>query len=216
MLLKTPRKLPAQARSRLLVESLLDAAARILAGDGYAAVNTNRVATEAGVSIGSLYQYFGGKEELVAAVVERHGRRIHHAITRAAGDAAPTSLLEAIERAVEAVLAAHRIDPALHGVLEREMPHVDVPDGHAETVRAIRDLLGRLPPAIAAEIRVAGLDRAARVTGEIVHALAHAALIPPVAEALAEEDVAPDAVRAVMAYLTGAPSRETGRPHVHH
>lgn len=187
----------------MLVEALLDAAARILARDGHAALNTNRAAAEAGVSIGSLYQYFGGKDELAAAVVERHGQRIHRAITLAAGETAPASLLAAVERVVAAVLAAHRIDPALHGVLEREMPHVDVPDGHAETVRAIRDLLGRLPPAIAAEIRAGDLDRAARVTGEIVHALAHAALIPPVATALADEDVAPDAVRAVMAYLTG-------------
>lgn len=64
-----PRKIPRQPRARETVRAILDATAHIL-GAG-ATLTTNRVAEVAGVSIGSLYQYFPSKEALVAALVER-------------------------------------------------------------------------------------------------------------------------------------------------
>jgi AcrR family transcriptional regulator len=66
-----PRKLPRQARSRETVGRILSAAARILIADGYAAASTNRIAAEAGVSPGSVYQYFPSKDAIVVATVER-------------------------------------------------------------------------------------------------------------------------------------------------
>src|SRR5215468_4646197 len=68
----TPRKTASQERSRLTVEALLEATARILTKEGYDRASTNRIADVAGVSIGSLYQYFPSKEALVAAVIDRH------------------------------------------------------------------------------------------------------------------------------------------------
>ena len=67
-----PRKQPVQARSRQTVAEILDAAARIFAARGYAATTTNHVAEAAGISIGSLYQYFPNKDALVVALEERH------------------------------------------------------------------------------------------------------------------------------------------------
>ena len=67
-----PRKPPHQARAKATVDAILDATARILAEDGFEAVNTNRVAEVAGVSVGSLYQYFPNKGSLVGAVAVRH------------------------------------------------------------------------------------------------------------------------------------------------
>ena len=67
-----PRKPPSQARAKATVDAILDATARILAEDGFEAVNTNRVAEVAGVSVGSLYQYFPNKASLVGAVAVRH------------------------------------------------------------------------------------------------------------------------------------------------
>ena len=66
-----PRKTPSQGRSRALVDAVIDATARVLVSEGEAALTTNRVAEVAGVSVGSLYQYFPNKEALVAAVIER-------------------------------------------------------------------------------------------------------------------------------------------------
>lgn len=66
-----PKKRPKQARSKATFEGILDAAARILVRDGYAGLTTNRVAATAGVGIASVYEYFPGKEAIVAALAEK-------------------------------------------------------------------------------------------------------------------------------------------------
>ena len=62
------RKLPVQARARTTVDIILRACAQVLAEEGYARTSTNRVAAVAGVSVGSIYQYFPNKDALVLAV----------------------------------------------------------------------------------------------------------------------------------------------------
>src|SRR5208282_4089553 len=78
-----PRKLASQERSRSTVDALLEATARILVKEGYDRASTNRIAELAGVSIGSLYQYFPSKEALVAAVIDRHTQEVSE-VTRKA------------------------------------------------------------------------------------------------------------------------------------
>jgi AcrR family transcriptional regulator len=68
----SPRKRPSQSRSAATVKAILDATARILVERGYAATSTNAVAERAGVSVGSLYQYFPNKDALIAALHTRH------------------------------------------------------------------------------------------------------------------------------------------------
>ena len=65
------RKIPKQERSRLLVESIIDATAIVIAKHGLTAATTARITEYAGISIGSLYQYFDNKEDLYEAVLER-------------------------------------------------------------------------------------------------------------------------------------------------
>src|SRR5215472_19289867 len=67
-----PRKKPRQQRSQATVYAILDATARVLCTTGYDRASTNRIALAAGVSVGSLYQYFPSKEALVAALAEQH------------------------------------------------------------------------------------------------------------------------------------------------
>ncbi len=66
------RKKPSQERSRELVEWIIEAAARVVQRHGYAGLTTNHVAEEAGVSIGSVYQYFPTKDAVVAELTRRH------------------------------------------------------------------------------------------------------------------------------------------------
>jgi AcrR family transcriptional regulator len=66
-----PRKNPRQRRSAALVEAIYEAGARILETEGLAGLNTNRVAAVAGVSVGSLYQYFPSKEAIVAGLLRQ-------------------------------------------------------------------------------------------------------------------------------------------------
>lgn len=75
-----PRKWPKQARSRATFDALLDATARILERDGYAALTTNHVAERAGASIGTLYEYFADGDTMVALLVAREVRQVLDAL----------------------------------------------------------------------------------------------------------------------------------------
>jgi AcrR family transcriptional regulator len=70
------RKLPSQTRAMRTVDTLFEAATRVLASEGEAGFTTNRIAERAGFSIGTLYQYFPSKEAIVVALVRRHRERV--------------------------------------------------------------------------------------------------------------------------------------------
>jgi AcrR family transcriptional regulator len=71
-----PKKLPSQRRSRETFEAMVGACALLLAERGYAATTTNHVAARAGVNIASLYEYFPGKDAIVAQVADRLVERV--------------------------------------------------------------------------------------------------------------------------------------------
>jgi AcrR family transcriptional regulator len=81
------RKRPRQARSRETVDVILRAAAQVFATRGYAATTTNHIATRAGVSIGSLYEYFPSKDALLVALMEAHLAEGESILERAGADA---------------------------------------------------------------------------------------------------------------------------------
>src|SRR5262245_53276821 len=102
-----PRKRPLQTRSRETVEAILTATARILVREGFDRLSTNRVADAAGVSIGSLYQYFPSKEALVAELGERHVEEMVAIVEGELARIASAPLPVAARRTVEALLRAH-------------------------------------------------------------------------------------------------------------
>ena len=69
---KRPRRRAKQKRSLETVEVVLEAAAQVLLREGYARATTNRIAERAGVSVGTIYQYFGGKDEVFDALIQRY------------------------------------------------------------------------------------------------------------------------------------------------
>jgi AcrR family transcriptional regulator len=97
---KNPRKRPRQERSQALVDSILTAASRVLSTVGIERSTTTRIAERAGVSIGSLYQYFRDRDELLGTLVER---RLEENLRRFEGeleaDAEPAALIEHMVRA---------------------------------------------------------------------------------------------------------------------
>ena len=109
-----PRKRASQARSRATVDALIEATARILVKQGFDKASTNRIAKVAGVSVGSLYQYYPGKEALVVAVIERHNREIMQVVRGALAEVASQPIEKAVRRLVAAAIDAHRVDPRLH------------------------------------------------------------------------------------------------------
>jgi AcrR family transcriptional regulator len=77
-----PRKLPAQARSADTVAVILTAAAHILDSSGYGKYSTNAIANRAGVSVGSLYQYFPSKDAITVALIQQEGQRVASSIEK--------------------------------------------------------------------------------------------------------------------------------------
>ncbi len=113
------RKQPQQARSRATVEIILEAAAQVLGG-GWNAFNTNRIADVAGVSVGTVYQYFPNKLALVEAIRDRHFAQVVAVVRRTTSE--PKTLLERIEALVEGMIEVHGASPALHRALLEDAP----------------------------------------------------------------------------------------------
>lgn len=119
------RKEPEQERSRALVEAIVEATARVLVHEGIDALTTNRVAQVAGVSVGSLYQYFPGKEAMLAALIERElGADLEaaHALLAQAQALSPYALLHVFFEQAIADAASNR---ALHQLLLPLIPHLE-------------------------------------------------------------------------------------------
>ena len=172
-----PRKSASQERSRSTVDALLEATTRILIKEGYDKASTNRIAEVAGVSIGSLYQYFPSKEALVAAVIDRHTQEVSEVTRNALVKVAGRPIEVAAREFVSVAIDAHRVNPKLHGVLAEQIPRV----GRLENIEAnVRDgyaLVRGYLEAHREEIDVADLDLAAFVVVTVVEALTHAAVL---------------------------------------
>ncbi len=182
----SPRRRPRQARAQATVDAIVKATACVLVEEGYDRASTNRIAHAAGVSIGSLYQYFPSKEALVAALVESHQSRMRDALDQALalGQSLAVSgagSLDARARlVVRGMMAAYRIDPQLHHVLCQEVPKV----GELKKVYGFEQHLAevcRRELFIASErIRLNDVDRGVFL---IVHA------VPSVVRAAIQSDV---------------------------
>lgn len=131
------RKQPVQPRARATVEAILSAAAGILEKDGPTRLTTNAVAAQAGVSIGSLYQYFPNKQALTAALIERSSGSLEKSVAQAGRDA-KTMLFEAGLRLLVRSIVRHQLDrPALERTLAFEERRLPLDDGAARRANAV-------------------------------------------------------------------------------
>jgi AcrR family transcriptional regulator len=199
-----PRKSAVQRRSRLTVNAIMEATARILIREGFDKASTNRIAEVAGVSVGSLYQYFPSKEAIVAALIDRHNSQVMQAVQGELAEAVNLPMEQAVRELVAVAVRAHRIDPKLHRVLAEQIPRV----GRLEKVETFNRQNYALFEAYLErhreEVRVADLKLAAFVCVTSIEALTHTAVLhhkmvsDEAMHALVEE-----ATRLVVGYLTG-------------
>jgi AcrR family transcriptional regulator len=201
--LTKPRKQAAQVRSRATVDALIEATARILVKEGYDRASTNRIAEHAGVSVGSLYQYYPGKEALVAAVIARHNQEIMQMVRGVLTEVASQPVDKAVRKLVTVAIEAHRINPKLHRVLAEQIPRTgrleNLETFNRETLALFRAYLeGRKD-----ELRVRDLDLAAFVCVTTIEALAHTAVLHR--SAMLSDDtvgmLVDEATRLVVGYL---------------
>lgn len=114
-----PRKIPVQARSRATVEAILEATARILEAEGLDAVTTNRVAERAGVSIGSLYQYYPSRDAILAEMVRRMRLSMSLRLIEANAEVQDLPLAQAVPRLMSAAVYQYEKEPLLTAALEQ-------------------------------------------------------------------------------------------------
>ncbi len=120
-----PRRRPRQQRAQVTLEAILQAAASLIARDGYPSLTTNKVAERAGVSIGSLYQYFPNKEAILVALLEQHMSTVEPVIEESMRELADPEVpfAEAMRRLMVRLLDRHRDHPRLQRALTEEVPH---------------------------------------------------------------------------------------------
>jgi AcrR family transcriptional regulator len=193
------RRKPQQRRARETVEAILDAVVRILKREGFQAVTTNHIAEVAGVSIGSLYQYFPDKNAIFVALHGRHIDEIDRIIQSTLIEHASSSLEELLCAMVDAMIRAHVSDPELHELLATEVPHRA--DGTRHFAARLHGAFGLAIASRSHELkRGRDFDSQAFVVAHMVEALSHGALSRrPTSLSLAEAKA--EIVRAAMAYL---------------
>lgn len=119
---RRPRREPQQVRSRETVERILDAGLDVLLQRGRDGATTNHIAAAAGVSPGSLYQYFTDKEAILSRVVDREVELLEARISRAFVDTLRAPPVDLVRAEVEALLDAFAERPALTRILVEQMP----------------------------------------------------------------------------------------------
>jgi AcrR family transcriptional regulator len=155
---RTPRKKPAQKRSKETVRAIVEAAARILEREGYEKTNVNAVAELAGVSIGSLYQYFPSKEALVAEVARKLSADMIALFQDGLAELAFVPIDQAVRGVVQRAVRAFRLNPRLREVILLEMPRTlfETTDFDAMLAEALRYYFAFK----AGEIRIQNVDLA--------------------------------------------------------
>ncbi|RDK08118.1 TetR/AcrR family transcriptional regulator [Cupriavidus lacunae] len=122
-----PRKTPRQARSEATVQAIFEATIQVLLSEGASRLTTTRVAERAGVSVGTMYQYFPHKQALLYAVLSKH--------------------LEAVASAVEAACLKYRETPAATMASGLVTAYVDAKTAHADLSHALYLIAGELDTA---------------------------------------------------------------------
>jgi AcrR family transcriptional regulator len=193
------RRKPSQERAQITVEAMLDAVIKLLKRGGVSSITTNRIAETAGVSIGSVYQYFPNKRAIFIALHDRHIRQVDRVMERRMAESAEATLEELIASWIDGMIEAHTVDPELSGLLQAEVPH----RAHGTRDFSVRHH-GAFRAALASHARELGdridLDMGAFLVSNMVDGLGHAIVLRrPLGSSLSRARA--ELLRAILAYL---------------
>lgn len=196
-----PRKRPRQTRSTATFAAVLEATARILETRGLEAANTNAIADLAGVSVGSLYQYFPDKMAIFAELIRRAERETAEALEALVVETAGRPFEERLRRLVQAGVAQQMVRPNLARMLDAIEPHMA---GDA-ALKSYEDRILALIGQLLREHRPAGGEPVTPVTARdvlsIVKGMVDGASLAGESDA---EDLERRVRRAVLGYLRNA------------
>lgn len=198
-----PRKRPSQSRSVMTVDAIVEATIRILRQEGWAACTTTRISAMAGVSVGSLYQYFPNRNAVAVEIVRRRTRAYMTAVLGAdLRDAATTG--EVVDRAIAAFVMEKRKGLDISLALRDALPEVQGRQAIIEEAR-------RFVPALQAMFSAAG----AAVVDPARLAVALAAVEGAVWEMIEQDAAAldgPEAIAALASVFKAAAGSVEGLP----
>jgi len=186
-----PRKRPVQARSEATVSALFEASIQVLLGVGYRKFTTTRVAERAGVSVGSLYQYFPNRQALITAVIERY--------------------LEGLRATIEQrcrELCGHTLDRQITGLVDAA---ITAKWAHIEVSRALHEPLADIG---GTELVTASAIKTAGVVAEVLRSCADASFRDVDRLSLLMVISCSALLQAAVTDETGALDRESVRTHM--
>ncbi|MFO0634899.1 MAG: TetR/AcrR family transcriptional regulator [Nannocystaceae bacterium] len=198
------RKQPKQARAQATVEAILTATAEVLTEQGYEAATTNAIARRAGVSIGSLYQYFPHKEALVMALCDRHMQQMTALIIGEVAAMRGLPLSDAVRALIRTLLRAHNVEPKLHRVLIEQVPRVAGFERIGQVDRMIVELIRSELERRREALRPSNLELAGFILVHSVQAITHAAILDR-PDALRDEALCEETAALVLRYLLTDP-----------
>ncbi|MGE3459772.1 MAG: TetR/AcrR family transcriptional regulator [Kofleriaceae bacterium] len=182
------------------MESILAATTRVLIRHGFDGLTTNAVAKLAGVSIGSLYQYFPNKEALVAALIEHTVERWNTTAMTELARVAAQPIAHAVRTMIELTIRFYSEDPELHRVLIEQVPRVGRLARIVELHQRTHELTAALLTARREELAIRDPEIAAFVLVSAIDAIAQrAALFKP--ERLRDPALVDEATAMVTRYL---------------
>ena len=188
------------------MDAILEAAHRILETSGNAGLTASAIAATAGVSVGSLYQYFPNKEAVLAALIEDRVPSSLDARTRAAEMLRGRTLRESIAVLVHALVAESRRRVGSYREIVYRAPALDRADLFVDRVRAWEELARELLEAHREEIRPAALENGPFLLARAVQGILHGLALERPA-LLSDERLGDEMVELVWRFVAGSPGR---------
>ena len=195
------RRKPTQARARATMDMIFEATARIIERNGIAALNTNRIAERAGISIGSLYEYFPNKDAILIAMARQRLAEDERLVRQALAGPGADQNVSLARRAIHALVALHEHRPKVRrAIMAVHLAH-GFGSEHARPVQEIAELIVQRNTRLLGDKTAAVLDHASlfvitrAVIGVIRAAFEERSLLPGTTSL---ED---ELVRLVEAYL---------------
>jgi AcrR family transcriptional regulator len=167
---------PRQERSRETVEAILVAATQILVRNGYTRTTTNQIAETAGVSVGSLYQYFPSKDAIAVELLRRNRERLSARIAACVAEASETTFYGVVHALVSTLLEDDEIDIELRRILIERVVRTPARREAAGFEEGIEKLIAGALRAYADRIAIDDFDLAAFVLVRAVLAVVQSAV----------------------------------------
>ena len=172
-----PRKTARQTRAQATVDAILIAAERLFADGGLERVTTTQIADLAGVSVGSLYQYFPTKQAILGELIDRHTEQTIARLAGTLADLADGPIEATLRRIIVILLEADTIDLGLHRLFLDKLPDAGRTEQRHGELRRVTEAVRALLEHRRDELRPADLDVAAFVVVQALEAVTNAAVL---------------------------------------